>query len=537
MEKKERNKALFYSIIMVLMLIVVTSSTVAFFAIGKSDNETIVGESATEELALSVSTITDVSKGLVPIKEVDITKGLKGEGSACIDANGNTVCQIYKLTVTNNSDVNIAVNGEVKLIPEAGLTNLRYALLTSDKLNIDGESKETSNVSLVSNDVINVGNSKEYYITIYLKDAEGAQDAEQGKSFSGEVTFYAAGGDMKGTTATFGGTVEGKERTSEEMLSYMKLTSNGEKTDFSSVATDDEGIFETQDDYGTSYYFRGAVTNNYVKFAGAYWRIIRINGDGTIRMIYDGRTSAHANGGIQGAEEGKDRQLPDKSAFNSSEDDNAYVGFMYGSTGQTGANAYANTHANSNPSTIKGVLDTWYSGLSDTNKGYIVDRVFCGDRTVHPETDLTGDGTAKTKTAYGARYRLESNKSPQLVCTNKNDKYTVSDTTIGNGALDNPVGLITADEVAMAGGVFGSSDSNSSYYLYTGQDYWTMSPCNFNGSRAVVFSVYSDGGLSRNYGIHNSLGVRPVVNLTSDITFSDGDGSYDAPLIVGTGEA
>ncbi len=524
MEQKQRNKALFCSIIMVLMLIVVTSSTVAFFAIGKSDNETIVGESATEDLALSVSAITDVSKGLVPIKEADIAKGLKGEGSACIDANGNTVCQIYKLTVTNNSDVNISVNGEVKLTTETGLTNLRYALLTSDKLNIDGESKETSNVSLVSNDVINVGNSKEYYITIYLKDTEEAQDAEQGKSFSGAVTFYAASVDMRGTTATFGGTTEGKERTSDQMLTYLGLTSNGERTDFSKTATTDEGIFEALDDYGTSYYFRGAVENNYVKFAGYYFRVIRINGDGTIRMIYDG-TSAHANG-----ERSADRQLSSTSAFNSSRNDNAYVGFMYGSTGQSGGNAYDNTHANTNSSTIKGELDTWYGKISEENQGYIAHSIFCGDRSLGSGTG--GAGTIKTY--YGTYNRLIDNKSPGLICPKTNDKYTVSTSNIGNGVLRNPVGLITADEVAMAGAVWGSS--NSSYYLYTGQAYWTMSPHNFNGSYAYVFDVYSNGNMF-NGNVSGAYGVRPVVSLKSDITFSDGDGSYDTPWVVGTGEA
>ena len=65
--------------------------------------------------------------------------------------------------------------------------------------------------------------------------------------------------------------------------------------DFSQVATADEGMYKVEDDLGMSYYFRGAVENNYVKFAGYWWRIVRINGNGSIRLIYDG-TSAHANG-------------------------------------------------------------------------------------------------------------------------------------------------------------------------------------------------------------------------------------------------
>ncbi len=528
MEKKQRNKALFCSIIMVLMLIVVTSSTVAFFVAGANDNETIVGEAANIDFGLTVSAMTDITKGLIPIKETDITKGLKGEKGTCIDANGNTVCQIYKLNVKNNGDSAVSVNGEVALSPEAGLTNLRWALLTNDMLQIEGETKETSNVSLVSNDAIALNGNKDYYIVIYLQDSSDKQDSEQGKKFTGAVTFYAAGGTAEGISASFGGATETQERSSEEMLTYLGLTAKSGTPNFSKVATTDEGIYSAEDDYGTSYYFRGAVTNNYVKFAGTYWRIIRINGDGTIRMVYDG-TSKHKNG-----ESSEDRQLASKSKFNTNYNDNAYVGFMYGNTGQSGDNAYTNTHANTNSSTIKRVLDTWYGKISEENQGYIADSIFCGDRTVYNDTDdYTGDGTGTTKTSYG-RYRLKSNKSPQLICPNKNDKYTVSDTEKGNKALTNPVGLITADEVAMAGGVYNTT--NTSYYLYTGQDYWTMSPSSFNGFSANVFGVYSNGALG-GCTVSNSYRVRPVINLKSDITFSDGNGSYDTPWIVGTGEA
>ncbi len=541
MENKQRNKALFCGIILVLAFIVTTSSTVAFFTVSKSDNETIVGEAAKEDLSLSVSAVTDVAKGLIPIREADITKGLKGEGSACIDANGNTVCQIYKFTVTNNSDVNVAVNGEVKLTPEEGLTNLRWALLTSDKLQIDGESKDTSNISLVSDDIINVGasNSKDYYIVVYLNDTGEEQDAEQGKGFSGTVTFYAAQGDMRGTTATFG---RQRKRTSEEMLTYLKLTSNGEKTSVTAIATTDEGIFEAPDDYGTSYYFRGAVTNNYVKFAGYYWRVIRINGDGTIRMIYDG-TSIHRNGEVS-----TDRMLKDTSYFNTIHDDNAYVGYMYGSTGQSGDDAYANTHANTNDSTIKMALDTWYDGLAKENKNYIADSVFCGDRQIASNSSLfsggyTSYGYGRNATVYveGSRsyatgWNANATQEIKLSCANKTDRYTVNDRDLGNGALIRPVGLITASEVRAAGGLTGVG--NSTYYLYTGQGYWTMSPAYFygHGVIAYMFRVGPGGDLYRDDG-NVALSVRPVLNLKSDITFSEGDGSYDTPWIVETGEA
>ena len=121
------------------------------------------------------------------------------------------------------------------------------------------------------------------------------------------------------------------------------------------------------DDYGTSYYFRGNVSNNYVKFANFYWRIIRVNGDGSVRMIYDG-TSAHKNG-----EASEDRTIG-TSAFNDKYDDNAYVGYMYGTPVSS---TYAATHANINDSTIKKYIDNWYEkSIKDSSyETYLSDNI------------------------------------------------------------------------------------------------------------------------------------------------------------------
>ena len=103
------------------------------------------------------------------------------------------------------------------------------------------------------------------------------------------------------------------------MYSDGTLTATGAEDTFGYLC-------KAKDAYGDSYYYRGNVTNNYVLFAGKYWRIIRYNGDGTVRIIYDG-TSAHVNG-----ESSKDREIG-ISPFNEKNDDNAYVGYMYGKTG------------------------------------------------------------------------------------------------------------------------------------------------------------------------------------------------------------
>ena len=307
----------------------------------------------------------------------------------------------------------------------------------------------------------------------------------------------------------------------DEQLILLKdeiLTSNEVNSgtpDFSQTATTDEGVYATTDNLGTSYYFRGAVINNYVQFAGYYWRIIRINGDGSIRIIYDG-TSAHANG-----ESSDDRQTG-TSAFNrASGVYNTSVGVGY--TYQTGSQR-PNTQNSGTASTIKGILDNWYQ-TNIANKGYD-DKVvstpgFCNDRNSYSNTSgTTSSWVASGSTIYYAPYiRVYTTRQPSLQCSNNNDLYTTK------------VGLITADEVMLAGGV--RTTANQSYYLYTGQYYWTMSPYIFFDvlSYARVFHVYSNGSLGYS-NVGGTGGVRPVLNLSADVTISGGNGTSETPYVV-----
>ena len=293
-----------------------------------------------------------------------------------------------------------------------------------------------------------------------------------------------------------------KQPSASEVI-LANSTINEGTPNFSSTATTDEGVYKTEDNLGTSYYFRGAVKNNYVQFAGYYWRIIRINGDGSIRIIYDG-TSAHANG-----ESSSDRQTQ-TSAYNSSYTASYYVGYTYQASAQRPSSQNSGT-----ASTIKGILDSWYS-TNISGKG-LDDKVvsspgFCNDRNTASGSNWVASGS----TFYYAAYeRLDTNKTPTLQCSNTNDIYTTK------------VGLITADEVRMAGG---TTSSNNSYYLYTGQYYWTMSPSSFNGSRASVFRVNSSGapdGIS----VRGAYGVRPVLNLSADVTLT-GEGTQNNPYVV-----
>ena len=261
------------------------------------------------------------------------------------------------------------------------------------------------------------------------------------------------------------------------------------------------------DDYGTSYYYRGNVNNNYVKFGDYYWRIIRINGDGSIRIIYDG-TSAHANG-----ESSEDRQVG-TSAYNFYYDNNAYVGYMYGTLG---ASTYEDTHANTNASTIKTYLDNWYkTNIEDKGlSSYISDTLFCNDRSVFSGTGIGTD------TTY---YRWYSSRDVYLTCSNQNDRFTVDDEVTGNGDLSYPIGLVTTDESYVAGA---NIHDNTNYYLYTGNSYFTMTPNSYSGT-AYMMLINSQGDSGGIGIIGQSRGVKPVVNIKGG-ALSSGDGTASNP--------
>ena len=249
------------------------------------------------------------------------------------------------------------------------------------------------------------------------------------------------------------------------------------------------------DNAGEVYYFAGNPTDNWVKWAGFYWRIIRINGNGSIRMIYQG-TSPNTTG--------TNTQLQ-TSAFNSSYNRSEYVGLKYTSGEQHGQNTN---------STIMGVLETWYNSKLasyaddiDTNVG------FCSDRNLQ-----SGSWSSTGRHYYAAYGRLVSssgNVNPSYKCSNTSDLLKI------------PIGLITADEVVMAGLAWNAN--NSSNYLYTNQNYWTVSPCwSYNGY-AVVFLVNSDGKLANPF-VDSAWGVRPVVNLKSSVQITGGNGTADLPF-------
>ena len=307
---------------------------------------------------------------------------------------------------------------------------------------------------------------------------------------------------------------------------YKQITSNKNTTEAL--------LASTEDDYGTSYYFRGAVKNNYVQFANKCWRIVRINGDGSVKLVLHNDNTSNASSPCASSNNSTTAAFARysgssyTSVFNSNYNDNAYIGFMYGATG---ASDYASTHANTNKSDILKNLETWYTNNLTSYESKLADTIWCNDKS----TVSGGLGYGTNATDYGAYNRLASTKQPTLKCPNDNNggklsKFTVDDTKNGNGNLTYKIGLLTADEIAFAGSI--AYTYNRSTYLQenTGTTWWwSLSPRYFLGSYARVWFVHS--GYLDNYDVNGVCGLRPVISLISSTNVT-GDGTSENPYVV-----
>ena len=512
----------------------------------------------------------------------------------------------------------IPANASIQITPDLGdfssdvtwkLYKSEEAITCSSTLHKEGNIYEESTCNIPSsatlesegssgtkykNIVVKPNTETKYYLVVeYLNKTDIDQSGQMGKYFSIDIGI----GEKQATPL-------------EKIIASVDTTGkcptiNDDGTVKVTDAEETDGYICTAPDvYGTSYYYRGNVSNNYVKFADKYWRIVRINGDDSLRVIYDG-TEAHANG-----EASTDRQIG-TSEFNKywKKDnvqettnsyvyfDNAGVGYMYGNrdgvveetrsyNGQSmpgyvyiskeyvydkindkfslkdpikiyydddwqkyigyyfflsggleqsksyyeheiykhylteghflfvryGTTTKEVSQTNTNDSTIKTYLDNWYKNnfLNTEFEKYLVDNIFCNNRL----TDWGGYGAEDT-------YYSFKTETSRLKCPQKNDTFTVNDATNGNSALTYPIGLITYDEAVLAG----ASSSNSKHYLYSGQNYWTMTPEDFD-SHAGSKNYHLGNGY--NNEVYSLYGVRPVLNISQEI-LNKGDGSMNNP--------
>lgn len=285
---------------------------------------------------------------------------------------------------------------------------------------------------------------------------------------------------------------------------------------------------QTPDDYGISYYFRGNVQNNYVRFAGMCWRIVRITGDGSVKLALYNYSSTNCTQTGDNLAFARYSGTTYITKFNNQYDDNAYIGFMYGTPK---SKTYAATHANINKSTILQNLETWYKSKLTAYTDKLADTIWCNDKST---SDL---GYNENETNY-----YNNNNNYSLICPNDNNggklsKLTVNDTIYGNGNLDYKIGLLTANELLFSGYSIDYSRyiSNTSFLIANTSTvgYWTLSPYNYMDVGATIMNGFKDGYFGyEGVLVDNTSALRPAIALKSDTTISGGNGTASSPFVI-----
>ena len=260
-----------------------------------------------------------------------------------------------------------------------------------------------------------------------------------------------------------------------------------------------------------------------------YWRIIRTNHDGSIKLLYAGTSPDTTRGYIR------------KIKFNTPANDPMYVGYKNGTSG-----SLENNRLNTKDSTIKTYIDNWYkNNLTAYTKYLSNDAVYCNDR------NLASGQTYSTSTTSSFNYasveRIETNKQPTYNCTNMKDAFSVNNTS---AKLDYPIGLMTIDELSYAGGD-SDTDLTAPYAWYytnangksiTGSEsFWSLTPNGWHGSfsGSNVSDVWLSSNMLTNGFLYNlsavnALALRPSVSLSSCNLISGGDGSANNPYVIKT---
>ena len=512
--KKKQKRVMIY--VMIISLICIVGVSYAFFTAGMSSetSTTVRADAGTMKITYSGGANINLA-GIYPKDDVWATKTITVTGNNTTDAE-----MYYKLTLVVDSNTfktddplqyelvstNDSTNGEI--IPNISKTD------------ITGTS-----IELGSGHFVKANNAKHtYLLKIYYPKKATSQNANQGAAFSAHVEITSA---KAPTVSTFKDAI---------------LANNEVKTPITTpgaeISTASEALLaSTPDDYGTSYYFRGAVKNNYVEFANKCWRIVRVGGDGSVKLIlHNDNTAKAANpcnsvNNSTSAAFARYSGITYKSVFNTNHNDNAYVGFMYGTAGSS---TYEATHANTNKSRILTNLETWYNNSLKTYESVIDDTAWCTDKTNVTDTtydpfswgDVNGLGYAKNKTYYGATQRLISingsagGTGPSLKCNGELSKIT------------SKIGLVTADELAFAGYVYNLQNTTTYLQENATDTYWySLSPFCFSGDYSNIWIVNGGSSYYVNYFANNTGGVRPSISLRSTINVT-GNGSSKTPYIV-----
>ena len=486
-------------VIVTTLIIVTISCSLAFFAarvVGEPKDINLVAKNVSITFT-DTSSIADtiISPGWNSVKTFVITNNSKSEYKFNIAIKNllNTFVTEgylqYKITSTNNG-YNMT---EYKDIPKTSIvtdTTLAYSVL------------------------IPAGVTQTYTVAFrYLNDKEINQADDMGKVLKGTL-FITEGSSLK--------------------LVKKILEDNptiSERTDFTTPFTTNtiNTLYKALENNIDVYYFAGQDTentpiNNWVKFGknssnqDLYWRIIRTNSDGGIRLLYSGNNHNTDVGYIT------------PFNYNTVSNDPLYVGYMYGTSGSLESN-----RLNTNNSIVKNQIDSWYELLLlDKYDKYISkSAIYCNDRSLGAQQTYS----TSSDFYYASYSRLLTNVYPTYNCVHISDKFTV-DSSVGNGKLTYPTALMTADEIAFAGGVTYKNNASAWYTInsegnsITGEYYWwTMTPHSFDSINAFNFMITNIGSIGEfdvSY-YDNRMAIRPVISLKSDVLWLSGNGTAESP--------
>ena len=519
-DNKKKRLKLYYGLLITVLCIIGVSFAWFRLYLSQSENNTLASRTC-----FSTTLTEDTSKisltDAFPITDED---GLKQTP--------------FTFTIKNNCNSYVKVYITIDSTYRES-TSSSYLKDNYMKANISPKGTTTGkSVILGSQTLTDLENNKKGYIIV----STGLKANEE-KSYDLRIWMDSAVTTEQGLNKNWSGKIVVVSNASNEPTFAETILANNEvktplTTPGAAISTADEALLaSTEDDYGTSYYFRGAVTNNYVEFANKCWRIVRVGGDGSVKLILHNDNKAGVANPCDAANNSTSAAFARysgttyKSAFNTNYSDNAYVGFKYGTPSSS---TYEATHANTNNSTILTNLETWYNNNLKTYADAIADTEWCNDKTNVTDTTYdpwsitpNGLGYAKNVTYYGATQRLVGTSGsaggtgPSLKCNGELSKIT------------SKIGLITADELAYAG--YARGLQNTTTYLQenaTSDYWWSLSPYSFNGGYAGVWRVGgSSGSFNYNY-VGNTYGVRPSISLKSTTTISGGSGTSEDPYVV-----
>ena len=531
--KKKRKLSIYYGLLVTVICIIGVSFAWFRLYLSQTENNTLASRTC-----FNTTLTEDTSKisltDAFPITDED---GLKQTPFTFkIKNNCNSYVKVYitiDSTYRESTSTSYLKDNYMKVnISPKGTTTSKSVILGSQTLT-DLENNKKGYIIVSTG--LKANEEKSYDLRIWI---DSSVTTEQGlnKTWSGKIVVVSNATEEPAPAPN--GWYEAGSGTLLASLRDSNTLKTPITTPGAAVSTADEALLASaEDNNGTSYYFRGAVKNNYVQFANKCWRIVRVGGDGSVKLILHNDNTTGAANPCDAANNSASAAFARysgetyKSAFNTNYNDNAYVGFKYGTVG---ASDYAPTHANTNKSTILTNLEAWYSKNNLKNyEKVIADTVWCNDKTNVTDTSYdpwsitpNGLGYAKNVTYYGATQRLVGTSGstggtgPSLKCNGELSK------------INSKVGLITADELALAG--YAYNISNTTTYLQenaTDTYWWSLSPHSFIGGNASVWGVGGSNGDFGSSDVNSARGVRPSISLKSTTNVT-GEGTSSTPYII-----